>query len=170
MSLMFLLIVFFFFFHNFLRSAAKAKLPADKLITELKSSLCWKEATLSVIKHVWNEQARVWSITIHCTSMKKKFGILLWWRQVQRERKQKNLKNNTVSEQIISSTCLACEVFGQSSRHSDWIMSVIRPLFWTLFPFPCTYCFQKFSYISCLAGEAFMQLRLSTDFECGTGN
>ena len=72
MSLMFLLIVFFFFFfHNFLRSAAKAKLPADKLITELKSSLCWKEATLSVIKHVWNEQARVWSIVIHCTSMKK---------------------------------------------------------------------------------------------------
>ena len=63
--------VLFFFFHNCLRSAAKAKLPADKLITELKSSLCWKEATLSVIKHVWNEQARVWSIIIHCTSMKK---------------------------------------------------------------------------------------------------
>ena len=41
---------------TFNRSAAKAKLPAEKLIAELKSSLCWKEATLSVIKHVWNEQ------------------------------------------------------------------------------------------------------------------
>ena len=41
------------------RSAAKAKLPAEKLIAELKSSLCWKEDTLSVIKHVWNEQVRM---------------------------------------------------------------------------------------------------------------
>ena len=41
---------------TFNRSVAKAKLPAEKLIAELKSSLCWKEATLSVIKHVWNEQ------------------------------------------------------------------------------------------------------------------
>ncbi|XP_020628133.1 COMM domain-containing protein 6-like [Orbicella faveolata] len=43
------------------RSAAKAKLPAEKLIAELKASLCWKEATLSVIKHVWNEQGKILS-------------------------------------------------------------------------------------------------------------
>lgn len=42
--------------HTSNRSAAKAKLPAEKLFAELKSSLCWNEATLSVIKHVWNEQ------------------------------------------------------------------------------------------------------------------
>lgn len=42
--------------HTSNRSAAKAKLPAEKRFAELKSSLCWNEATLSVIKHVWNEQ------------------------------------------------------------------------------------------------------------------
>ncbi|XP_022781259.1 COMM domain-containing protein 6-like [Stylophora pistillata] len=43
------------------RSAAKAKLPTEKLIAELKSSLCWKENTLSVLKHVWNEQGKILS-------------------------------------------------------------------------------------------------------------
>ncbi|XP_027053953.1 COMM domain-containing protein 6-like [Pocillopora damicornis] len=43
------------------RSAAKAKLPSEKLIAELKSSLCWKENTLSVLKHVWNEQGKILS-------------------------------------------------------------------------------------------------------------
>ncbi|XP_074619664.1 COMM domain-containing protein 6-like [Acropora palmata] len=41
------------------RCAAKAKLPTDKLITELKSSLCWKDSTLAVIKHVWNDQGKI---------------------------------------------------------------------------------------------------------------
>ncbi|XP_068703079.1 COMM domain-containing protein 6-like [Montipora capricornis] len=41
------------------RCAAKAKLPTDKLIAELKTSLCWKESTLSAFKHVWNEQGKI---------------------------------------------------------------------------------------------------------------
>lgn len=41
------------------RCAAKAKLPAEKLTAELKSCLCWKDSTLSVVKRVWNEQGKI---------------------------------------------------------------------------------------------------------------
>nr|XP_058968652.1 COMM domain-containing protein 6-like [Pocillopora verrucosa] len=45
----------------FNRSAAKAEFPSEKLIAELNSSLCWKENTLSVLKHIWNEQGKILS-------------------------------------------------------------------------------------------------------------
>lgn len=75
--------------HCFLRCAAKAKLPADKLVAELKSSLCWKDSTLSVIKHVWNEQVHtcrilrvfsVWLFVCLFTSMSGGKGIYENWR------------------------------------------------------------------------------------------
>lgn len=38
------------------RSAAEAKLSADDLVGELKSSLEWSEEAMAVVRHVWKEE------------------------------------------------------------------------------------------------------------------
>ena len=38
------------------RAAAEAKLSADDLVGELKSSLEWSEETMAVVRHVWKEE------------------------------------------------------------------------------------------------------------------
>lgn len=42
----------------FNRTAAEAKVSADKLVNELNSSMAWEESALEVIKQVWNSQVR----------------------------------------------------------------------------------------------------------------